>query len=100
MSKKVEQKAFEAYQENRSRKPKYQIGDDYWMDWFSKGYHEALKESEWRNFKEVKPEPNRILALRWRRLDGGPFSYTTDASMNVNEDLELSKYDYEWKYID
>lgn len=45
----VEQKAFEAYKENKELPFKNQIPDNMWMDWFSKGYRQAKMD-----FAQVK----------------------------------------------
>lgn len=41
---KMDRKAFEAYQENAERQPKYRIPDNFWMDWFNKGYSQAIDD--------------------------------------------------------
>lgn len=40
----IENKACEAYEENRNLPVKYQIGDAMWMDWYAKGYHQAKED--------------------------------------------------------
>lgn len=40
----IEQKAFEAYEANNKLPAKYQVADNMWMDWYSKGYRQAKKD--------------------------------------------------------
>ncbi|MDD3040352.1 hypothetical protein [Bacteroides sp.] len=40
----IEQKAFEAYEANSKLPAKYQVADNMWMDWYSKGYRQAKKD--------------------------------------------------------
>lgn len=42
----IEKKAFEAYKKNRELAPKYQVGDSMWMDWYTKGYRQAEKDTQ------------------------------------------------------
>ncbi len=37
----IEQRAIKAYEENQELKQKYQIEDEAWMDWYTKGYKES-----------------------------------------------------------
>lgn len=40
----IEQKALEAYEANSKLPAKYQIADNMWMDWYSKGYRQAKND--------------------------------------------------------
>lgn len=40
----IEQKAFEAYEANSKLPAKYQVADNMWMDWYSKGYRQAKED--------------------------------------------------------
>lgn len=49
----IENKAFVAHEEDRALEQKYQTPDNFWCDWFEKGYREAEAEAEERHEKET-----------------------------------------------
>ena len=40
----VEEKAIAAFEANRALAPKYHIDESMWIDWYTKGYYQAVED--------------------------------------------------------
>ena len=89
----IEKGAFDAYEKNSQLPKKYQIGDENWMDWFTKGaeYAEEKTSPKWYNVKEHLPERGTWCVVAW---NGKPhlISLYIDNGLFIGDDNKATEY--------
>lgn len=83
----IENKAFEAYEENSKLAKKYQVEDNMWMDWYTKGYRQA-KEDAKQPLSEEQVSEKMVEYINSTKLEDklklGQYSLITISAMAID----------------